>query len=319
MPVMQQKTGKSKSRLGRGLSSLISVSEPETGEERSQESLTLPAAKPAEDSARPASGLMELALDQIDPNPYQPRRSFDEAALADLAASMKSTGLIQPIVVRAVGARYQLIAGERRWRAAQIAQLETLPAILREADEITQAQMALVENIQRQDLNAIDRAQAYNTLMTQLGVTQAELAGRLGEDRTRIAHYVRLLDLAPPVQELVRDGKLTLGHGKTLAGVSSPAEQERLANLAVAQGLSVRNLERLVEGAAPPPAAPATAATAASAHLHQLEKSLSRQLGLRVQLKSGAKKGKGRVVIHYGSLDQFDELVGRLGVSAELD
>ena len=177
--------------------------------------------------------------------------------------------------------------------------------------------MALVENIQRQDLNPIDRAQAYSTLIKQLGVTQAELAGRLGEDRTRIAHYLRLLDLAPPVQALVRDGKLTLGPRQALAGVADPAEQERLANLAVTQGLSVRNLERLIARGVHSPACtvPRQGERASTAHLQQLEKSLARQLGLRVQLKRAAKKGKGRMVIHYRSLDQFDELIGRLGVS----
>jgi ParB family chromosome partitioning protein len=323
MPVMQEQKPKVRSRLGRGLSSLISVSELDESSGMTEPPLDKASAAQDQAAGRPSSGFAELPLELIDANPHQPRRSFDEPSLADLAASMRSTGLIQPIVVRPVGERYQLIAGERRWRAAQLAELATLPAIVRDTDEITQAQMALVENIQRQDLNPIDRAQAYSTLMKQLGVTQGELAGRLGEDRTRIAHYVRLLELTPPVQELVQTGKLSWGHGKTLAGVEDPTEQERLANLAVEQGLSVRNLERLLNEAnpnpTPPPATAAPKERASAAHLQQLEKSLSRQMGLRVQLKAAAKKGRGRMVIHYSSLDQFDELIHRLGISAELD
>ena len=316
-----QKTGKLRSRLGRGLSSLISVSEPEETGEMVVEA-TLPTGAESGTTTAATSGLTDLPIALIDANPHQPRRSFDEASLAELAASVKSTGLIQPIVVRAHEGRYQLIAGERRLRAAQRAELERIPAIVRESDDVAQAQMALVENIQRQDLNPIERAVAYQTLMRQLGVTQAELAGRLGEDRSRIAHYLRLLDLAPPVQELLRDGKVSLGHGKILAGVTDVVEQERLAKLVISQELTVRNLERLIaEGSTRPPADAETSKgdRASTAHLQQLEKSLSRQLGLRVQLKAGAKKGKGRLVIHYASLDQFDELVNRLGVSADVD
>jgi len=240
---------------------------------------------------------------------------MNEASVAELAASLKATGLIQPIVVRRVGETYQLIAGERRLRAAKLAGLATIPAILREVDSFTQAQMALVENIQRENLNPIDRAQAYRTLMNQLGLTQAELAGRMGEDRSSIANHLRLLDLAEPVQAMIGDGRLTLGHAKVLAGVPDVLEQERLANLVVSQGLSVRNLERLVQDGSKAPAAAPAAPKSSAAHLLDLEKSLSGQLGMRVQVRSAAKKGKGRLVIHYGSLDQFDELLNRLGVT----
>jgi ParB family chromosome partitioning protein len=177
--------------------------------------------------------------------------------------------------------------------------------------------MALVENIQRENLNPIDRAQAYRTLMNQLGLTQAELAGRMGEDRSSIANHLRLLDLAEPVQAMIGDGRLTLGHAKVLAGVPDVLEQERLANLVVSQGLSVRNLERLLQDGAKAPAEVPAAPKSSAAHLLDLEKSLSGQLGMRVQVRSAAKKGKGRLVIHYGSLDQFDELLNRLGVLAE--
>ncbi len=257
-----------------------------------------------------------VPLAEISPNPHQPRRHMDETALADLAGSLKSNGLIQPIVIREVGGAYQLIAGERRFRAAQLAGLTEIPAILKEVDSYTQAQLALVENIHREDLNPIERANAYASLMTQLGLTQAELAARLGEQRSSVANFLRLLELSESVRDLIRDQKLSLGHAKVLAGVSDLAEQARLAELCVAQGLSVRNLERLLETPATPPAT-RPEPEAPSAHLRDLEVNLSRQLGLRVQVRGGKKAGKGRVVIHYNNLDQFDELVKRMGV--ELD
>ena len=257
-----------------------------------------------------------LELNQIVPNPHQPRRTMNEASIAELAASLKSNGLIQPIVVRRVGSGYELIAGERRWRAAKLAGLQHIPVIVKEVDAFGQAQMALVENIQREDLNPIERAQGYRTLMDQLGLTQAELATRLGEERSSIANYVRLLDLSEPVRTKVRDGQLTLGHAKLLAGVPDILEQQRLADLVVSQGLSVRNLERMLQSPTnTPPAAKTTVSS--SAHQQDLEKTLSRQLGLRVQVRSGSKKGKGRLILHYASLDQFDEIMGRLGVGVE--
>jgi ParB family transcriptional regulator, chromosome partitioning protein len=316
---------KGKSRLGRGLSSLISVSELPVEAEVPVEA---PAQVGAADlpspvtaaPAVPAPTLIptEIRTDSILPNPHQPRKQFDEAGIQSLAASIKSTGLVQPIIVRpspqGVAGQYQLIAGERRLRAAKAAGLETIPAVIREVDPYKQAQMALVENVQREDLNPIDRAQAYRALVEQLGLTQAELATRLGEDRSTIANYLRLLDLSEPVRDLVRDGQLSLGHAKILAGMTDPAHQQELADRIIGQGLSVRNLERIVTEV---PAAAPPAAAAPSPHIRDLENSLTSQLGLRVQLRSAAKKGQGRLVIHYSSLDQFDQLLERLGVKAE--
>lgn len=263
-------------------------------------------------------GAIEIPLAEVAPNPHQPRRQFDDAALSELAASLKSNGIIQPIVVRRVENRYELVAGERRLRAAKIAGMATIPAIVREVDSFSQAQMALVENTHREDLNPIERAAAYRALIGQRGLTQAELANRLGEDRSTVANFLRLLDLAEPVRGMIRDGRLSLGHAKVLAGVSDILEQERLANLVVSQGLSVRNLERLVQSPTPPtPAKPAKPSS--SAHLQDLEKSFARQLGMRVQIRSGPNKSKGRLVIHYGSLDQFDQLLEMLGIESERD
>ncbi len=318
------KLAKTKSRLGRGLSSLMSVSElpverevgpaPSIGEMLPAETGDSTDAG-ADGALAGAARILDVPVEQIGPNPHQPRRAMDEASVAELAASLKGTGLIQPIVVRRVGDAYQLIAGERRWRAAKLAGLATVPAILREVDAFTQAQMALVENIHRKDLNPVDRASAYRALMQQLGLTQAELAGRLGEDRSSIANYLRLLDLAEPVRMMLAEERISMGHAKLLAGVADVLEQERLANLVLAQGLSVRNLERLVQDG---PGENATRSSpAVSAHIQDLEKSLSRQLGLRVQVRSSGKKGQGRLVFHYASLDQFDELLGKLGASTD--
>ncbi len=264
----QAQTQKNRPRLGRGLSSLISISELPVETELPVVPVHPPIARkqpiiPAGESqvdvtppAKSSADTIEIALAAISPNPHQPRQSFDDNALAELAASIKSTGLIQPIIVRPVGQGYQLIAGERRFRAARIAGLEAIPALIRDVDSVTQAQMALIENIQREDLNPLDRAAGYRSLMEQLGLTQAELAGRLGEDRSSIANFLRLLELAEPVKAMLRDGRLSVGHAKLIAGVTDILEQERLANLVVLQGLSVRNLERVLKDPHKPIAQP---------------------------------------------------------------
>jgi ParB family chromosome partitioning protein len=316
-------TPKFKSRLGRGLSSLISVSDIPL--EAEVPATATPASVGAAGSATDpllqalVASPMEISTDAITPNPHQPRKQFDEASILSLAASIKSTGLVQPIIVRreAGGAdgRYQLIAGERRLRAAKAAGLTTIPALIRDVDAFKQAQMALIENVQREDLNPIDRAQAYRTLIEQLGLTQAELANRIGEDRSSITNLLRLLELAEPVRELVRSGELSLGHAKILAGIPDQTQQQELAERISGQGLSVRNLERILQEA--PSIQTKRAAVDPSAHIRDLENNLTSQLGLRVQLRSGVQKGRGRLVIHYSSLDQFDQLLERLGVKAD--
>lgn len=299
---------KDRPRLGRGISSLMSPTVP-----------TQPATPPAPTPASPSiiPGPVELPLDQVRPNPHQPRRQFNEATLSALADSMKAAGVIQPIVVRQIGDNYELIAGERRLRAARLAGLATIPALIRETDAITQAQLALIENIQREDLNPIDRAEGYRVLIDQLGLTQTELATRLGEDRSSISNYLRLLDLHEDVRQLVRSGGLSVGHAKVLMTLADPAEQARLAELAARQDLSVRNLERIVSHGPTPPATRQTP-SASSAHIQDMEKTLARELGMRVNLRAHPRsKGKGKLVIHYASLDQFDTLLSRLGINVE--
>ena len=328
---------KDRPRLGRGLSSLIS-SDYGSDEENdpvdaanvvegmsadSANSLTTPSATANSSdilsltSDKPTTTVRDLPLDSIHPNPHQPRRQFNDASLAELAASLKFNGIIQPIIVRQVGQTFELIAGERRWRAAKLANLKDIPAIVRIVDTYTQAQMALVENIQRENLNPMDRARAYQVLMTQLGTTQAELSVRLGEDRSAIANHLRLLELCDAVRQYVAVGQLSLGHAKLLASLPDIKLQEEFAKRVVSQELSVRNLEKMIalELSMPGKTSP-TPSVGQSAHVRDLEKSISRELGMRVQLAAKS-KGKGRLVIHYASLDQFDDLLKKLKVRIE--
>ena len=229
---------KQKSRLGRGLSSLMGVGSDFATATEPFDDLAVQAPPVPVMRSVPHGTPLDVLVDLIDPNPRQPRQSFSDAALSELSDSIKTNGVIQPIVLRRNGDRYELIAGERRLRATKLANLPTIPAFVRDVDALSQAQMALVENIQREDLNPVDRAAGYRTLIDELGLTQSDLALRLGEERSSIANHLRLLDLTPSVLEQVRDGSLTLGHAKVLAGIADQDEQVRLATLAVGQGLS---------------------------------------------------------------------------------
>jgi ParB family transcriptional regulator, chromosome partitioning protein len=304
---------KNKPRLGRGLSSLISISNLPVESEVVPTGATPPAASAPKNPSSSGTPLL-IPIDSIRPNPHQPRRTINDASIAELAASMKSSGIIQPLVVRRTADGFELIAGQRRWRAAKLAGMTEVPAFARDVDSYAQAQMALVENVQREDLNPIERAQAYRALMDQLGLTQAELATRMGEDRSSIANYLRLLDLTESVRALVRDGRLSLGHAKLLAGIADILEQQRLAEAVASQGLSVRILEGMLQSESTEK--PLRKIPAVSPHLADLEKSLARQLGLRVQVRSST-KGRGRLILHYSSLDQFDDLLQKLGAKAE--
>jgi ParB family transcriptional regulator, chromosome partitioning protein len=311
---------KPKSRLGRGLSSLISMSNLPVASDVAPRSATHNPVAEAGVSG-PISTVsdgtpLSIPVDAIRPNPHQPRKTLAGASIAELAASMKSSGIIQPLIVRKAGQGYELIAGHRRWEAAKIAGLTHVPAYCRDVDSYAQAQMALVENIQREDLNPIERAQAYRALMDQLGLTQAELASRMGEERSSIANYLRLLDLTEVVRSMIRDGRLSLGHAKLLAGVADILEQQRLAEIVISRGLSVRGLEEILRLPMATLPAGKNKGPTISPHLADLEKSLARQLGLRVQLRSSA-KGRGRLTLHYNSLDQFDELLLKLGAKVE--
>src|SRR5271168_638401 len=202
--------------LGRGLSALIR--DPEPRERLDQKASPEPA-----EVVRPAGGVREVDIDLIDPNPHQPRTRFREESLEELAQSIRSTGVIQPIVTRPVGARFQLIAGERRWRAAQRAGLHRIPAIVREVSDHVALEMTVVENLQREDLNPVEQARAFETLITAFGLTQEEAASRTGKDRATIANAVRLLRLDAQILTLLEDGRLSGGHGRALLEIENSA------------------------------------------------------------------------------------------------
>lgn len=220
--------------LGKGLSALI-------GNRASREAGPAPApeAPPSQNKYH------ELPISQICANPSQPRTLFDEASLSELAQSISSVGLVQPVLVRRQGQAFELVAGERRWRAAKLAGLEKIPAVIRDADDGEALELALIENINRENLNAIDTARAYAALQEEFGATQEELAARMGRSRSSIANTMRLLDLPDEVQALVEQGKLSEGHGRALLAVSDRLKQKKLAGLVVSKGLSVRQTEEL--------------------------------------------------------------------------
>src|SRR5271170_7700764 len=240
--------------LGRGLGALIREPEPQAplrpAEVNTHVAVGVPAAGGAATAAAPAmspvpSGPMQIDIDLIEPSPYQPRTRFREEALDELARSIQSSGIIQPLVVRSVGKRYQLIAGERRWRAAQRAGLTSVPAIVRQVADELALEMTLVENIQREDLNAMEAARAFERLMDEFQLTQEAVAERTGKDRATVANSIRLLKLEPTIQDWIEEGKLTAGHGRALLAVADSPLRMRYAQRASRGGLTVRQIERL--------------------------------------------------------------------------
>jgi ParB family chromosome partitioning protein len=256
-------------------------------------------------------GPAEIPIDQIERNPYQPRTSFAEEALAELAASIAAHGVLQPVLVTETLDGYRLVAGERRLRAAQMAGLERIPAVIRQADEQDQLELALVENLQRADLNAMDAARAYRRLHDMFGLTNETIADRVGKARPTVANTLRLLDLEPEAQDAIETGRITEGHGRALLGLVPTAQREILA-LAVARGLSVRQVEelarRLREGAVP--ARAATAARPADAEMERVEDDLRRSLGTKVRL-ARSRRG-GRIIIEWYSDEELGRLYERL-------
>jgi ParB family chromosome partitioning protein len=277
-----------RSGLGRGLGALI----PEDAEEEL------------------GATFLEVPIDSIVPNPFQPREEFDEGGIAALADSIEQVGVLQPILVRpAADGGYQLIAGERRWRASQQAGLTVIPAIVREVRDVSALEHALIENLHRQDLNALEEAAAYQQLIDDFGFTQEALAQRVGKSRPAVANTLRLLNLPPAIQGLLIDGRLAAAHARALLGVEDRVEQQRLAELAVAEGWSVRQVEQAVkEGAPAAPKAPTPPEPGMTrpAALLELEELLSEHLDTRVAVQTGAKRGK--IVIDFADLDDLERL-----------
>jgi ParB family chromosome partitioning protein len=282
--------------LGRGMAALLSNA----------------ASPPTVGAAAAGQGraLLSLAIEAVERNPDQPRKRFDEAKLEELAASIREHGVVEPILVRREGARYRIVAGERRWRAAQRAGLREVPAILREATDRQAFELALVENLQRADLNAIEEAEAFEVLASDHGLTQEQIAARVGKERSTVANALRLLKLPPEVRDAVRGGQLDMGHARALLGVDGAEVIRRLAQKAIREQLSVRALEALVRAHARPPGKDRKPEASASAR--DLVNRLQRRLGARcrVVVKSAQ---SGRLEIDYTSLDELDGILSRIG------
>jgi ParB family transcriptional regulator, chromosome partitioning protein len=299
--------------LGRGLGALIREPEPQlpaSSTPGSSFAATLSGA-----TAVPARGTalttpLEIDIDLIEPSPYQPRTRFREEALAELTRSIQASGIIQPLVVRPVGNRFQLIAGERRWRAAQRAGLQKVSAIIRQVPDELAVEMTLVENIQREDLNAIEEARAFERLLDEFQLTQESVAERTGKDRTTVANAVRLLKLETKIQDWIEEGRLSAGHGRALLAVADLQLRMRYAQRAARGGLTVRQIERLASrrarNAGPQAEVPQDANTRAA--LEELE----RHLGTKVLLREKTKMRPGQLVIEFYDDAQLMGLYDRL-------
>lgn len=251
----------------------------------------------------------EIAIGDIDPNPDQPRRTFQDESIVQLAQSIRDQGVLQPLlVVPTSGGRYQIVAGERRWRAARQAGLETVPCIVRDMDVIQQMEIALIENLQREDLNPIDTAQGIRALMQQCGYTQETVANRLSKSRPAVANLLRLLTLPDEVLEMVRSGALSAGHARVLAGLDRDEQKADLAHKTLQNGWSVRQLEQVAAAMkqVEAPAKPQPARKALSAELSEFETRVRETLGVRATLTGTAKKGK--IVLQYYSQDELEHL-----------
>jgi ParB family chromosome partitioning protein len=254
----------------------------------------------------------EIEIGRIRPNPSQPRVHFDEESIAELADSISERGVLQPVLLRPDGENFQLVAGERRWRAAQRARLHTIPAIVREIDDSTSAEIALIENVQRQDLNAIEEAEGYRKLIGTYGHTQDEVSNLVHKSRSHISNLLRLLDLPPTVKQSLLQGDISMGHARAIVTAPDP---ESLAREIVDKGLSVRQAEALAKQAKPRAVAAAPSPTSRhdgrkDADLEALERQLGDMLGLKVKVANDG--NRGTVTLHYASLDQLDLICQRL-------
>lgn len=271
------------------------------------------AKQPAARSAPSAGegGPRSIAIDLVQRNPQQPRKHFDEGELNELANSIRTHGVLQPILVRPIHAgRFEIVAGERRWRAAQRAGLHTIPAVVRDLDEVEVLEIAIVENVQRTDLNPIEEAQGFQALIDRFGRTQEEIAEAVGKSRPHIANMLRLLKLPDDLQEMVRDGRLSSGHARAILTAPDP---RALAQRAIKEGLNVRDVERLAQQAKDEKHGPRVSSPAGdgkNADTRALEQSLSNALGLDVTISD--KGGAGEIKVAYKTLDQLDEVIRRL-------
>ncbi|MFA6961958.1 MAG: ParB/RepB/Spo0J family partition protein [Opitutaceae bacterium] len=305
-----------KSRLGRGLGGLIASGGPAKAPAPAPS-----ASAPAAPVAPAAPGFAEIAVNLIVPSPYQARREISPEQLSELAESIRSEGLLQPIVVRKTGDKYQLIAGERRWRAFQLLKIKTIPVRLVEASNASSAALGLIENLQREGLNPLEEAYGYASLIRDFDLTQEAASERVGKGRATVANSLRLLSLDTELQGYVSKGILSVGHAKVLLGIEDAAQRALIARRVIEEGLSVRATEKLVQAkkaGAPAPSSQTPAsrklATADAAAVSGIEKKLTSHLGARVALQHTPKKGK--IIIAYAGNDDLQRILEKLGVEA---
>jgi ParB family chromosome partitioning protein len=289
--------------LGRGMAALLSNAAPPAS------------VVPMPGSTAPGRAVLSLPIEAVERNPDQPRKHFDEPRLAELAASILEHGVIETILVRREGGSFRILAGERRWRAAQRAGLKEIPALVREASDRQAFELALVENLQREDLNAIEEAEAYEILLTDHSLTQVEIARRVGKERSTVANALRLLRLPASVREAVRDGQLDMGHARALLGLESAAAIEKAAERAIREGLSVRATEALVRSLTTRPSrGPARGAKPAETPaVRDLALRLQRRLGTRCRVIPRSTVA-GKLEVEYSSLDELDGILAKIGV-----
>jgi len=293
---MQEK----KKSLGRGLEALLGASEP------------------AQRTLKPDEAIHQLAIEKIGPGPFQPRRTIREEQLKELALSIEGQGIIQPIVVREravfdsqTGVRYEIIAGERRWRAAQLANLGAVPAVIRAMSDASAVAIALIENIQRENLNPLEEAGAFQKLIIEYEMTHQEVANAVGRARASITNTLRLLDLSAGVQELLNDVKINMGHARALLSLTDPSMQLEVANLVVDKKLSVRDTENLVRSILKGTTKQKIEKQPEDPDIKRLEDSLTQKLGARVSIKH-TKSGKGKLVIAYTNSDELQGILDRI-------
>ncbi len=264
-------------------------------------------------SAAPTRGLQEVAVELIDPNPYQTRRRINEEALKELADSVRASGVVQPIMLRpGANGRFQLVAGERRWLASKRAGKLTVPAVIKQISNEQAMEITIVENLQREDLNPIEQARAFERLSREFNLTQEQIATRTGKDRASIANFIRLLKFPPAVQDALESGALTFGHGKVLGALTGfPDQLQKAVERVISKGLSVRQTEEMVsELLNPETAARRRTKAALDPNVREAQRTLEQSLGVKVEIMD--RKGKGKIILKYGSLEDFDRIVAAL-------
>lgn len=304
-----------KKALGRGLSALLSDN---SSDDKLEVDIPVSVStQPETHHTAPASGMTEIPIEEIEVNPFQPRTNFDQEALLELAESISVHGIIQPITVRRLAAhQYQLISGERRYQASKLAGLKAIPAYIRSADDQQMLEMALIENIQRENLNAIEIALSYQRLITEIGLKQEELGERVGKNRTTVTNYLRLLKLPPDIQIAVRDNKLSMGHARAIISVENPDHQLYIFKKTLEDDLSVRKVEELVrevtEKSQGKSEKTGPATQGGSREINQLQSRLSSHFGTRVVVKSDGKKGE--IKIPFLSVEDLNRILDILKV-----